>query len=69
MKVRAVIVVLLAISLLAAACAGQKSMCSLSKDNPLQSSFVHQLYGRSAVAAGLQLGSMPFTVDYRFYQA
>jgi len=63
MKVRAIIVVLLAISLLAAGCVGQKSAYSYSKHNPLQSAFVHQLYGRSAVAAGLQLGGSPFTVD------
>jgi hypothetical protein len=63
MKVRAIIVVLLAISLLAAGCVGQKSAYSYSKHNPLQSSFIHQIYGRSAVAAGLQLGGSPFTID------
>ena len=63
MKVRAIIVVLLAISLLAAGCVGQKSAYNPSKHNPLQSSFIHQLYGRSAVAEGLQLGGSPFATD------
>ncbi|HEY3422181.1 MAG TPA: hypothetical protein VGK13_03405 [Methanocellaceae archaeon] len=66
MKVRAIIVVLLVLSLLAAGCVGQKSAYSLSKHNPLQSAFVHQLYGRSAVAAGLQLGGSPFAMDTGF---
>jgi hypothetical protein len=57
MKVRAIIVVLLALSLLAAGCVGQKIAYSSHRHNPQQSSFAHQVYGRSAVAAGLQLGS------------
>jgi hypothetical protein len=66
MKVRAIVVVLLALAVIATGCTGQKSAYSHSSQVP---GSAHGLYGTTAMAAGFQVsGGSPFSIGLSHFK-
>lgn len=63
MKVRAIVVIMLALAVLAAGCVGQKSTYR-ENHSTLRGALIHDIYGQTAVAVDFHLASgSPFTMD------